>query len=268
MIDIHTHILPGIDDGSSSLKESLEMCRAAYDDGIRTIVATPHYKPGVLENSRNRILKAVDELQKELMKQKISVEILPGCEALAFPELPELIEKKELLTINDTGRYLLIELPPHGVDMESIKNLIFRLGVMDIIPIIAHPERYVFIQKDPELMTGLVNQGALSQISARYLLSNDGAPAAKTAHYLIKRGLVHIIASDAHNFGERKSLLKDAFTALEGLISPKLFTKITRENPRAVLNGGTIDTGHVETLEELNPKKPVLKKIFGFLIKE
>ncbi len=268
MIDLHSHILPGIDDGSPSMKESVNMCRIAFEDGIRTVVATPHYKPGFIENSRNKILRAVKELNGEISKKGIDLEILPGCEALAFPELPELIKAGEIVTLNNSGKYLLLELPCQGVEVDSIKELIFKLEVINVIPIIAHPERYVFVQKEPEIMREFVNLGALGQITSSSLCSGRGSSSGKTAGYFLERGLAHIIASDAHNCTSRKPALKEAFQLAQELVGTEKFKKISEDFPLSILKGHNININHVQSLEELNPKKPVLKRIFGFLVKD
>ena len=166
MIDIHTHLLPSIDDGPETIEESIELCKIAANDGIKKIVATPHTKDGVYEAKSDKILETVDVLNLKLKENQIDIEILPGSEIHIHEGLVEGIESGEVLTINNSGKFILFELPfifiPPGTD-----KFIFNLKSNGIVPIIAHAERISAFQKNPELVGQLVKIGALVQVKDR-----------------------------------------------------------------------------------------------------
>ncbi len=263
MIDIHTHILPGMDDGASDFEESVNMCIQAASDGTKTLILTPHFKSGFLENSRSKILKKTKKLKKRIKKQQIDLTLLPGSEVTLSPDLPVLIEENRIMTLNDGGRYLLLELPYQGVEVEKIKELVFQISVRDITPILAHPERYSYIQKDPEIMEELINQGVLSQITGSSLHGDMGFKSKETALYFLERGLVHFFASDAHNDFSRKPLLSEAAEELKKHISKDYYLSITKKNPRKMLEGESVETDRKETAGEEEKGSSFMERIFS-----
>jgi protein-tyrosine phosphatase len=149
LIDIHSHILPGLDDGSQSMEETLAMLKMAAADGITGVVATPHVNNSIYPNSKETIIAKVEEVNRLLQSEHIPISVFPGAEIRLEPDLPERMAKKELLTINNTGSYLLIELPAEFIPTYTEQSL-YELQLQGVIPIIAHPERCsVFIRIRP-----------------------------------------------------------------------------------------------------------------------
>jgi protein-tyrosine phosphatase len=236
MIDIHAHILPGMDDGPSTLEESLAMARIAVEDGIRIMVATPHCLNGLHFNWRPDILSACAEFNLALEKHHIPLTLLPGSEAHLTPEIMDELENGRLMTLNDTGRYFFLELP-HQFIPQSIIVLINHLKKRNITPIITHPERNLAIQHNLELLHDFISAGALSQITAHSLTVGFGRPAFKCCQRIIERKMAFFIASDAHSPGARPPKLSQAFKKLSSLVGMALAEKITVKAPQAILDG-------------------------------
>ncbi|TLS52002.1 tyrosine protein phosphatase [Paenibacillus antri] len=209
MIDIHSHILPGADDGSPSLEGSLEMARAAVSDGIQIIAATPHHKDGYFVNEKIAILKAVEQLNDALRQADIPLMVVPGQEVRHYESLIEdLYDGSRLLTINNS-KYLLLEFPSGDVP-SNIQDTLHELGILGITPIIAHPERNRAIASKPDLMEELIEWGALAQVTSQSLVGRFGPKVQRTAEELCRRNLVHLIATDAHNITTRPFLMREA----------------------------------------------------------
>jgi len=239
MIDIHTHILPGVDDGPSTLEESLEMARIAVRDGIRIMVATPHCLNGVYVNWRQDILSACAEFNSALIKAHIPLTVLPGSEVHLSPEIMDALENNRLMTLNDTGRYLSLELPSQFIH-KSVIRLINRFRHMGITPIITHPERNIAIQHDVTLLYDLISAGALSQITAGSLTGSFDRPAFKCCQEILEQKMVHFMASDAHSSGTRPPQLSKAFIKLSSLVGKIRAERMTLEGPETVLEGGNL----------------------------
>jgi len=201
MIDIHLHILPGIDDGPTTLQESLALADVLVREGIHAAVATPHYNDEFVPLPAAEIQERVYELQLELDHHDIPLRIFPGHEALIRPGLVEDIQAGRLATLNGS-RYLLLELW-NDTWLPETEQVIFELRAFGITPILAHPERYRVFQRGLERLASLLRQGVLVQITASSLAGMQGRTAQRTAETLLKWGLVHCIASDAHGLHRR-----------------------------------------------------------------
>lgn len=235
MIDLHCHILPGVDDGPESIAESLTMCRTAVSDGIRTIVATPHYKTGCFTWSATDQLSSIAALQSEIDAAGLPLTILPGAEIAFGPELPVLLKSGSHLTINSSC-YFLIEFRPQAVPA-TIEQFLTTLLDAGYIPIIAHPERNSWFTHRHDVLTSLVRRGVLLQITASSLFGEFGADVSAFSQQLLRNNLVQIIASDAHNCGDRPALLSAAVNIAADLIGAELAAALVTTNPQAVING-------------------------------
>ncbi len=266
MIDLHCHILPGVDDGPETMEESMEMCRLSLGDGIRTILATPHTLNGVYQNDRSTILTKVRELNKKIAECRLqnadcgipepfssstvqfknpmtqlpnnpmTLNILPGADVHFSPELPQQIEEGKALTIGDGGRYLLLEFPVQGIP-RGVEEVLFQLMVRGIIPIISHPERNFEIAYNPKRYLGMMRMGCLGQVTAMSLTGEFGEEVKKVADKLLKARLVHIIASDAHALNSRPPLLSSAVRAAARIVGATEARKMVTHYPQAVLDG-------------------------------
>ena len=267
MIDLHAHILPQLDDGAESLEESIEMCRISHQDGVRTIVATPHILPGVYKNSRSTILTKVQELNEAIKKfgvrdsnasthppnqnrggntrQRIGasthpridpLRILPGADVHFSSDMPELCENGGIVTVNDKGQYLMVEFDFQGIPYHA-EDVLFRLMTKGIIPIITHPERNFEIGQRPQRYGEMIRMGCLGQVTAMSLTGGFGSGVKQTAEKLLKSGLVHIIASDTHSVNRRPPILSAAVREAEKIVGKEEAQRMVTEYPQAVIEG-------------------------------
>ncbi|MBN2372868.1 tyrosine protein phosphatase [bacterium] len=258
MIDIHCHILPALDDGPKDIEESTTMCLAAYDDGIRTIVATPHTMNGVFVNERNTILTEVKKFKKVLLEEDIDINIIPGSDAHVNSNMLELINQGKALTVNNNGRYILLEFP-HQLVPPKIPELVFELKLNGITPIFTHPERNTAIQKDLNIILRLVEQGALTQITAMSITGEFGSNAYKCAVELLRHNLAHIIASDAHSSNIRLPLLSRAVHKASEIVGEEFATAMVTKIPQAVINGEDVPG----LPEPVAPQKSFFERLFN-----
>ena len=241
MIDIHCHILPNVDDGSRSLDESLEMAEQALKDGIETIVATPHTLNGVNTNGVEEVLSGVAALQKTLTAKHLDLKLHPGADVHLCTDMVSRINNGEACTIDDAGKYILLELPSQMIP-NGIKDEIFALKLNGITPIITHPERNAMVQHDPSVLYELVRMGAFAQVTAMSLTGDFGEFIEQTARVLMRHRLVQIIATDAHSAKDRPPVLSGAVErAAEILKDYKAAEHMVTDVPAAILSGGTPD---------------------------
>lgn len=234
MIDIHCHLLPGVDDGAATMEESMEMAKKAVKEGIKIIIATPHHKNHKFENPKESILKKVSDLNQNLREKNIPLKVLPGQEPAINGEFLIDYEQGELLTLNKT-HYLFIELPSGHVPRYTEKVLM-DLQYMGIVPIIVHPERNQGFIERPEVLYQLINKGALAQVTASSVCGGFGKNIKRFSNQLIEANLVHFIASDAHNTYNRKFHMSEAYQNIEssfGIDTMFLF----KENAELLIKG-------------------------------
>ena len=199
MTDIHCHILPGVDDGAESMDEALAMARMARASGVRRIIATPHCNlPGDERNYRSGAMtRRFNSLSRALQTAGIDVEILPGAEIFATPEVPELLRQKKLLTLANS-RYLLMEFY-FDEDAATMNGLLRRVAELGYVPVVAHPERYDAVQRDPYLVGRWFHSGYVIQLNKGSILGRLGRRSEAAADWILARGLAHTVASDAHS---------------------------------------------------------------------
>ncbi len=241
MIDIHSHILPGLDDGAGDLEEALEMARLAVADGIRVIVATPHlfkYKSGDLDaiNEKSVILERLDRFRDRLAAEGLALEILPGCDVSLSVDTLRLLAEDRVLTVNDGKRYLLLELPHFSIP-PTLEDICFRLQSLGLTPIITHPERQPLIQESPDRLGRLVDLGCLAQLTAGSLTGGFGRRIARVSRQLVKKGYIHLLASDAHNTRGRPPILSQAVSVLSKLVGPEQARAMVTQTPAKIIKG-------------------------------
>lgn len=230
MIDIHSHVLPGIDDGSRSWEMTLEMCRMAKEDGTTHIVCTPHAN---FEYDYNR--ESHTALLEELKTKFPEMEFSLGCDFhLSYDNVEDAIKNPRRYTIGNT-RYLLIEFSDFNIP-PSTPDILFQLHSAGMVTIITHPERNPVLARKPDLVRQFVEMGALVQVTANSLTGFWGKIPQKTAELLLKNGLVHFIASDAHSLRSRPPLLSAARKAAARIVGERGAECLVVDNPRAVVN--------------------------------
>jgi len=248
MIDLHCHILPNVDDGAGSVKESVLMAMAAVKDGIHTIVATPHTLNEVYLNPVAEVTRKVAALQQVFLKTGVDARLYPGADVHLCPNLQTQIEQGNAGTINNAGKYILLELPSQTVP-ERIKDTVFALKLKGITPIITHPERNTVIQHDAEILYELVCMGVLSQVTAMSLTGDFGSFVQHVSEELVRYRLVHVIASDAHSSLSRPPVLSQAVEhAAEILGNYEEATCMVSRVPEDILSGKPCDIA-----EPINP---------------
>lgn len=209
MIDVHAHILPGIDDGADCIETSVEMARIAKNDGINKIVATAHYAAGSFETNLNGVIEKTNELNKVLFEKKIDVEILPGQEVFLDNNILKFLRSGEIGTLANT-RYMLVELPMDYMP-EYALDMVYELNLLGIKTVIAHPERYRYIIRQPSNINQFIDEGCFFQINSSSLTGLFGKEVKKTAEKLVKNNICSLLGSDAHTTNHRSPKLKEAF---------------------------------------------------------
>jgi protein-tyrosine phosphatase len=239
MIDIHSHILPGIDDGARSLADSLELCRIAAEDGVKTIVCTPHIDFRYV-NSRATIEEPFVSLQREVSAAGIDIDLIKGAEVHMAPDILLKVKEKELVTYNDAGRYLLLEFPFQPV-ITGAEDLVYRLRLAGVTPIIAHPERIGYFMDDPDRLHQLVRLGALGQVTGGSLMGQFGDKSQRVAFAMVERHLVHIVASDSHDASYRRPVLAEVASEMARRFGEARARAMFLDYPEAVVLGADIE---------------------------
>ena len=238
MIDLHSHILPGIDDGSPDMATSIAMARMAVDDGIKVMACTPHFLPGLYDNEAADVLARVQSFTQVLQEQNIELALVGGGDVHMRPDFITAIQTKRVLTLNDS-RYVLLE-PPHVIMPLRLEDLISSLSVAGYVPVITHPERLSWIEQHYAALVRMVHAGAWLQITAGSVTGRFGRRAQYWTQKLLQDGLVHIMASDAHNLGSRPPRLSHAVALVAQQIGPLEAQKLVFDRPLAVLNNQAI----------------------------
>jgi len=234
VIDLHCHLLPGIDDGAQDEETALEMARVAVEDGIRCTACTPHIYPGLYENDRDSISEGRRRLQQLLQEYGIGLELTQGADTHLVPEMLEGLRSGRIPTLNG-GRYFLLE-PPHHVAPPRFKESVFNTIAAGYTPLITHPERLSWVEEHYDDFPDLVREGAWMQITAGSLNGRFGRAARYFAEQLLDDGLVHVIATDAHNLHGRPPLLAEGMEAAAKWVGAKEAERMVRERPQAVLD--------------------------------
>jgi protein-tyrosine phosphatase len=233
MIDIHSHIMPDIDDGARSMEEAVKMAEIAAADGIEQMVSTPHMFNGLSHNpDPSEIFERVAMLQKEIGDRLI---VLPGNEVHISHEIVEQAKNNRVARINNRN-YMLVEFPqltvPVGVD-----ELFYKLQLQSIHPILVHPERNAQIQSRPAIVGGFVERGVLIQVTAMSVTGEFGTTAKNTAVTLLRHNCVHFLATDAHRPERRPPILSKGRDAAARLVGEERARCLVYDNPLAVVNG-------------------------------
>lgn len=255
MIDIHCHILPGLDDGAKHMEESVRMARYAANQGIHAVIATPHHKTTRYENDRATVLEAVHQLNTRLREEHIPLKVHPGQEIRVFEHMGHTFDETELLSLNETGVYVLIELPSHEIPRYT-DHLIYNLLTQGYVPIIAHPERNQVILDDVDVLYQFVKTGALSQVTASSLTGKLGKKVRKFSEQLIEHHLAHVVASDAHGLERRGFDLQEAYQSVRKRMDTS-YVSMLSENAYDILNG--------ERIHLYEPKPLKSKGLFGWI---
>jgi len=247
-VDIHCHLVPAIDDGAKSLDESLAMARIAVADGIQTTIVTPHQNGSYAHNLGDTIRQRVVQLQQQLDQHDIPLTVLPGADVRIEDGMIEALQSGRVLSLGDHGRHVLLELP-HELYF-PLERVLDDLDRVNMVGVLSHPERNQGILKQPTLVESLFDYGCLMQITAGSLMGTFGKPCQEMSEWMLKRGLVHFIATDAHGPRSRRPLIRRAFEYTSELVGEDAAIALCCENPAAVADG-----------EDVLATQPRVKKI-------
>ncbi|MDG5789295.1 tyrosine protein phosphatase [Evansella sp. AB-P1] len=253
MIDLHCHILPNVDDGSQSVEDTLNMATVAVEEGITTIVATPHHKNGRYENNKATIETRVNEVNKLLKKNNIDVNVLVGQECRLYGEVLQDYEAGKIATLANSN-YLFIEFPSNHVPKYT-KDLFYDIQLSGLTPIIVHPERNSELMERPEKLYEFVKNGALTQITAGSVIGGFGKKIKSFTEEIIEANLSHFLASDAHNTTNRTFHLKAAYDTIHQEYGEAM-VYFYSENAELVLENNHVMVEQPSTIKRR-------KKLFG-----
>ena len=229
MIDVHCHILPGVDDGSRNVEESMEMVREAYKAGFTNIISTSHYIEESYNVPKIKRQELIDMLNSKIEQEGMKIKIYNGAEAYITPNLVELIKAEELPTMNGT-KYLLMELPMHNqiLNLESIVSKVINQGITLII---AHPERYSYVQKNYKVLNELAEMGVLFQANYGSCIGQYGKEAEKTLKKLLKADRISFFGTDCHRANSVYCQMPEVLKKLEKMIGKEKLEELTTTNP-------------------------------------
>ena len=238
-VDIHCHCLPGLDDGPENMAEAVSLCRALQLDGIKTVIATPH-QLGQYDgqNEAGVIRQAVSELNEVLKGYGIPIDVLAGADVRVDERLVRMLDDDLVLTLADGGRYILLELP-HDIFID-ISEVLDELSSRGIKAIISHPERHRVIAKEPGIINGWLQKGAILQITAGSLTGDFGTLAEKAGWHLLDSGVVAVVATDAHNLHNRHPRMFEAYGLIMEHLGKTFARQVCLDNPMRIRTGDNV----------------------------
>lgn len=254
MIDIHCHLLPGIDDGPKSWDQSLNLCRAMADEGIERAVATPHLIDGVYENVRSRVEPLTAELRQRLADAGIDLDVSPGAEVdISSRYLSERDDELPTLALRNA---VLLEMPV-AVIPHAMGEILFRVSAKGRVPVLAHPERNELVQEDPDRAKVWLDAGAALQVDGDSLLGVWGSRSDRCARMLFERGWVHAMATDAHSCDRRPPRMQKALTAVTEIVGADTAAALVSSMPASLLDGNR-PTTHPAPIQRPTTQRPSL----------
>jgi protein-tyrosine phosphatase len=240
-VDIHCHLLPGIDDGAKDWDESLAMAGLAASEGAAVVVATPHQLGNFGQNRGDAIRQMVGELQQRLRAARIPLKVLPGADVRIESGMFERIAAGDVVSLGDHRRHVLLELPHElYLPLEPVIDELDRHGMVGIL---SHPERNEGILRCPDIVAPLVDRGCLMQVTAGSICGAFGPVCQDLSEWLLSEGLVHFVATDAHGPRSRRPLLQRAFDRVAELTSESMAIELFADNPAAVAEGQGVRAG-------------------------
>lgn len=255
MIDVHTHIVFGVDDGSRSIDESIEIIKEAYKSGFKKIIATPHYIEEYYENDVKEINRRISEINNQLGKIHCDIQVLHGNEIYITENITKLIENKKATSLNGQ-QYILFELPLNAEAM-NLNSVICQILEVGGVPVLAHPERYSFVQKDPNVLLPLIESGVLMQSNFGSIIGQYKKEAQITLKKMLEHQMVHLLGSDVHRPQTIYSKIGDCIEEMKSIAGNDYVDLITTVNPQKVINGEK-----VEIIEPIPIKTNFFKGLF------
>lgn len=233
MIDIHSHIIPNVDDGARSVEETFNILKEAQEAGFTDVILTSHFLLNYYETNARELIFWKEKLQEVLKKQGTKINLHSGMEIYITNQMEELLENKKILTLANS-RYMLIELPL-ATNVKYFDYVVYYLEAKGIKPIIAHPERYKCVQKDPDIVEEYIEKGCLIQCNYGSIVNLYGREAEKTIKTLLKKNQVHFLGSDVHRENGTYLIILDAIKKIRKIIGENKINELTTINPKKIL---------------------------------
>ena len=233
MIDINSHIIPNVDDGARSVEETFNILKEAQEAGFTDVILTSHFLLNYYETNAQELIFWKEKLQEVLKKQGTKINLHSGMEIYITNQMEELLENKKILTLANS-RYMLIELPL-ATNVKYFDYVVYYLEAKGIKPIIAHPERYKCVQKDPDIVEEYIEKGCLIQCNYGSIVNLYGREAEKTIKTLLKKNQVHFLGSDVHRENGTYLIILDAIKKIRKIIGENKINELTTINPKKIL---------------------------------
>ena len=241
MYDLHAHILPGVDDGAKVPEDTVEMAQVAADTGTKIILATPHRKDVTEESSVAHIRELIEDMNGRIRDNGTDLTLVLGMENHLDLDLPDEIEAGRALPMNGT-RYILVEMPFFGRP-NYIEDVLFKIQIQRLTPVLAHPERIEAFQQDPDLLANFVERGMLSQVTAGSVIGYFGKRVQSITNNMLQRNLIHIMASDTHfPGGPRSPKLGIGIEAASAFVGKDAALAMVVDTPKAMLEDRAVET--------------------------
>lgn len=248
MVDLHCHLLPGIDDGSKSMEISLRLAREATENGVTHALLTPHHMNGRYVNHKQDVIRRTQEFKERLVANGIPLTVFPGQEVRINGQLLAALDQDDILFADTGNRYLMLEFPDDDVPNYT-SRMIFDLQQRGITPVIVHPERNTKIMEQPDLLYQMLEKGCLSQITASSYVGTFGRKVEDFSRKLIANGQGYLFASDAHDLPGRKYEMREAFEKLSQEFGQALADRYAN-NARAIINGENVPVNAIKPLKK------------------
>ena len=264
MIDIHSHILPGLDDGAKDMETAVEMARIAVEDGIEKMIATPHiFRGGAAPNGLDKVNNTRESLQRALRENDINLEVFQGAEVHVSHNLIEKIKSQRDILVLNHSAYMFVEFPAEHV-FSGAKELFFELMTESIVPIIAHPERNSVFRRNPKLLFELIQMGGLAQANSGSFTGLYGSRAQESVFTFLDADLIHFIATDCHSIRSSAPRLSETARLVEERAGRDKAKALVNDNPLAVIDDEELPY-FPEPKNPLDQKKSLKIKIPSFL---
>lgn len=239
MIDFHTHILPNVDDGAKTIDDTYKLLEEAKKAGFDSVISTSHYMEEYYEVNVETREKLIQEISNEISNRNIDLKLYLGNEIYITENIVNLLKEKKATTINDT-KYVLFEFPLNIKPMNMF-DIIYDMLEYKVVPILAHPERYSFIQKEPDIVYDLIEAGALMQVNYGSILGMYGESARFIARKLFENDMVHFLGSDIHRVNSIYPKVPEALSRIKEIIGEDKLEELTTINPGLVLENKSLD---------------------------
>lgn len=233
LCDIHCHVIPGVDDGAANYEEALKMLKWEYQEGVRMIIATPHFRTDMFETSREIVVQRFNELRQRAKEAKCGIELYLGCEFHSNMDMVKYLKQNPAYTMAGS-RYVLVEFFSTD-EKKYIQERLYSVLCNGYRPVVAHIERYHCVRKEPHFIEDLIKMGAQVQVNAGSILGEMGFSVKRFTKKLLKQEFIHYIGSDAHDMAYRYSRMNEAYYYITKIAGEKYAKKLFYDNPQRII---------------------------------